>query len=99
MRPLGAPQDWEQTGLAKKAATLPSATVTIDHGGAEAARFGAMTSGQCYLLRPDGAVVFQGGITAARGHAGQSMGRSAIQMIVSGKDPPISSAPVFGCKL
>jgi hypothetical protein len=50
------------------------------------------------LFLPSGELAFHGGVTAARGHAGPSLGAERIQCILSGGDgqPP---APVFGCPL
>ena len=76
----------------------------------EARVFGAATSGQVLLYANDGALVFRGGLTAARGHEGDSFGGDAVRRLVQGtsaprasgsssqSDPALASA-VFGCAL
>ena len=50
-----------------------------DDDGAEARRFGAETSGQTLLYDARGALAFSGGITGARGHAGDNAGRASLR--------------------
>jgi hypothetical protein len=64
----------------------------------ELQRFDFHTSGEVRLYRPDGALVYQGGITGGRGHPGANPGASAIVAAVrTGGAPMPSAAPVFGC--
>jgi hypothetical protein len=74
-------------------------TVLRDDGGVEAARFGAHTSGAVLLYDAGGKLAFNGGITLARGHAGDSPGAERIAALVSGGVPALAAAPVFGCAL
>jgi hypothetical protein len=46
-----------------------------------------------------GRLRFSGGITAARGHAGDNLGRSAIVELLEGDSPTATATPVFGCSL
>ncbi len=93
--------DWTQSDLWRSAASLPGVVLHEDDGGREAARFGAETSGQVMLYHPRGPLLFQGGITAARGHAGDNAGAARIFALVTGSDsgPALSTTPVFGCAL
>jgi hypothetical protein len=85
-----------------------------DEDGAEAARFGAATSGQVLVYGRDGALVFSGGITAARGHFGDNEGSKAIAHFVADPRPAaevrerspadasagnLARTPVFGCPI
>ncbi len=83
----------------RAARRIPGAVVTSDPQGAEARRRGAATSGQTFVFAPDGTSLFQGGLTAVRGHYGPSAGLDAVAAILRGVRPPSPSAPVFGCSL
>jgi len=74
-------------------------TVDFDGGGAEAKRFGAETSGAVVLYDRAGRLVFHGGITAARGHEGDSFGQQRIAALLTGARADRTDAPVFGCAL
>ncbi len=99
VRPAGMPLGWEQTDLWTSAAAIPGVTCLTDAGGVEAARFGAVTSGQALLFDPAGRLRFRGGITPGRGHAGDSGGADAVLAVVRGEAPAAEQAPVFGCPL
>jgi hypothetical protein len=90
--------DWRQGGLWTDVAALPGVTELEDAGGAQARLFGARTSGQAQLWGADGALLFSGGLTAARGHAGDNAGVSAVEELVL-HGHGARSAPVFGCAL
>lgn len=98
VRPNGTPDDWERGELWDAANQIPGVEVASDPGGAAARRFGAVTSGHAVLTDPTGRVAFRGGLTAARGRTGGSIGRSAVTSWVSGNTGE-SAAPVFGCRL
>jgi hypothetical protein len=99
IKPTGAGTDWDDTELRRSAAAIPGVTVSTDADGAEAARFGAKTSGHTLLFDGTGALLFSGGITASRGHAGRNSGESAIIAVVNGKRADRARTPVFGCSL
>jgi hypothetical protein len=99
IRPNGFAAGWEQTDLWHSAARLPDVRVMVDPGGAMARRFGAATSGYTLLYDAEGRAVFRGGITSARGHAGDSVGRGAILSWLETGQSDTSVAPVFGCPL
>ena len=90
---------WEQSDLVRSAAKLPYASVVFDPGGALARRFGAETSGQVMLYDAGGRLLFSGGVTDERGHAGDSIGGDALSAIISGDAPKMRSTPVYGCAL
>ena len=97
VRPAGVAPGWERTGLWSAAAAIPGVTVLTDDGGVEAARFGAVTSGQALLFSPAGRLLFRGGITPGRGHAGDSGGMDAIAALARGEPAAVVDTPVFGC--
>jgi hypothetical protein len=99
VRPQGAPSRWEDTDLWRRASSMAGVQTVSDPGGAEARRFHALTSGQTALYAPDGELLFSGGITAARGHEGDSVGRAYILAALEGTRLPHPNAPVFGCAL
>jgi hypothetical protein len=94
--------------LRATARAIPNVRVIEDP--TEARVFGAATSGQVLLYANDGALVFRGGLTAARGHEGDSVGGDVVRRLVQGTAAPrpsSSSSPehpapasaVFGCAL
>jgi hypothetical protein len=87
--------------LRAMARAIPGVRVVED--AAEAQIFGARTSGQVYLYDAQGALRFRGGLTAARGHEGGSVGGDAIHsFLVSAPVVAVASAQasdVFGCAL
>jgi hypothetical protein len=99
VRPSGFSQEWEMTDLWRDAARIPGVAVLSDLNGVEASRFGAQTSGQTMLYDAAGNLRFSGGITASRGHAGDSPGRSAILSIVNTGNSVMSHTSVYGCSL
>lgn len=90
---------WEQTDLLTSAAAIPGVTVVRDDDGVEAGRFRAATSGQTVLYDPAGKLLFSGGITGGRGHAGDNAGRAAIVSLLTTAAAAQRETPVFGCPL
>jgi hypothetical protein len=99
LRPTELAADWNQTDLWHSARNIPGVTVVTDPDGREAQRFNATTSGQVLLYDRDGRRVFSGGITAARGHAGDNPGRRAILSFLSSGHADQRETQVFGCSL
>lgn len=97
--PPDAPDDWTASDLVVTAAAIPGVHVLRDVGGREATRFGVVTSGQVVLYDGGGRLAFAGGITPARGHAGDSVGRDAVLALLAAAPPPAPTTPVFGCAL
>lgn len=99
VKPPGAGADWDETDLRRNAAAIPGVTVLTDENGTEAARFGVETSGHTLVFDHEGTLVFSGGITGSRGHAGGNAGESAVVAALSGDTVARSRTPVFGCAL
>lgn len=99
LKPGGSDAGWDNTELLKTAAAIPHVGVIRDLDGVEAGRFQATTSGQALLYSEQGDLEFCGGITVARGHAGDSAGREAIEAILSRGPAGLRQTPVFGCPI
>jgi hypothetical protein len=99
VKPKGAGRDWEDTDLRRSAEAIPGVQVLFDLDGAEARRFGAETSGHTLLFGADGRLLFSGGITASRGHAGDNVGESSLVSLVNHQTPARTETLVFGCSL
>jgi len=99
LKPSSVEDGWERTDLWKQAAALPNVRVLRDEDGAEARRFGVETSGQTFLYDGNGALVFSGGITGSRGHAGENAGERALVALLSHGQPERRGTSVFGCPL
>jgi hypothetical protein len=96
----GAPDaSADASALATQAAALPGVEVVVDERGTVAAAFGALVSGQVLVYSEDGALVFSGGMTQARGHQGDNDGLEAAMAVASGRLPRARTTPVFGCLL
>jgi hypothetical protein len=70
-----------------------------DEKGTEAAKFVAETSGHTLVFDREGTLLFSGGITASRGHAGDNAGESAVLAALRGETMAQLRTPVFGCLL
>ncbi len=78
---------------------LHGARVVIDRDGVEAARFGAKTSGHVVAYDARGTLAFSGGITPARGHIGDNIGRQSLERVLAGRSPTDERRAVLGCSL
>lgn len=87
------------SGAVEAARRIPGVDVRTDPGGVEAARFGAKTSGTVVLYDEHGALAFEGGLTTARGHEGDSPGAAQISALVLRDTPSRTSTVVYGCEL
>jgi hypothetical protein len=99
IEPEGFTDGWAKHDLWRMAQVIPGVEPVLDPRGVEARRFGAYTSGQAALYDPEGRLVFSGGITGARGHAGSNAGRTAVVALVESRPPRSARTPVFGCPL
>jgi hypothetical protein len=99
LRPHDAGTDWDHAALWSRASRIPGVAVVRDEDGAEAARFHAYTSGLVVLYSARGQRLFAGGITASRGHEGDSFGRRRILALLEGRPADKDESPVFGCAL
>ena len=98
VEPPGRGEAWAHTDLWRSALAIPNARVIVDRDGREAQRFCARTSGLTLLFDPAGDCVFRGGITAARGHEGESLGLTAFVNALHGVHQTKYTS-VFGCPL
>lgn len=99
IRPPGTSGNWMDTALWRRASSIPGVKVRCDEDLVEARRFGAQTSGLTLLYDHDGKLLFQGGITGARGHSGDNAGRSALAALSERSFATEVQTPVFGCPL
>jgi hypothetical protein len=99
VKPANFSEDWEKTDLWASAAIIPGVSVVVDDEGVESGRFHAATSGQTMLYDKEGRLLFSGGMTSARGHAGDNAGRAAIASLLVKDEAQQSTTPVFGCPL
>jgi hypothetical protein len=99
VQPKGVADDWTETTLRKSAETIPGVDVQLDPEGKEARRFGAESSGYVVLYNTQGQLLFSGGITAARGHAGDNAGENTIIALLNGQKTNLKHTSVFGCSL
>lgn len=97
--PEQASAEWLQTDLVMFAGQLPDMEIRFDEGGTECQRFGAMTSGLVMLFSPAGELLFQGGITASRGHEGDNASSAALAALINGSPAAVDRMPVYGCPL
>jgi hypothetical protein len=99
LKPLDQPDDWVQTGTWHTAAAIPGVSVQADPGGLIAQKFGAETSGFVLLYNTRGQLLFSGGITGSRGHAGDNAGEDTILALINDQNPGTNHTPVYGCSL
>lgn len=85
--------------IAEELATFSGAHVVRDPEGVEAARFGAKTSGHVVAYDGRGSLAFAGGITPARGHVGDNMGRRGLERVLAGEAAPDPARAVLSCAL
>ena len=99
LKPSSFNTGWERTDLWHSAAALPDVTVLSDDNGVEAQRFGVYTSGETLLYDRSGALIFSGGITGSRGHAGENAGEDALIDLLTRGTAATRGTSVFGCPL
>jgi hypothetical protein len=99
VRYAGVSEHWVQTDLWRQATAIPGVRVVSDPDGTLSRQFGALTSGQTYLYDGQGRRLFSGGLTASRGHEGDSEGLNAALALVRGQTPVRTNTPIFGCPL
>lgn len=99
LKPAEMADGWERTDLWQRAREIPGVEVASDIDGREAARFGATVSGQVVLYDATGRLLFRGGITGARGHEGDNLGRSRIVSLLRTGTADARQSRVFGCSL
>jgi hypothetical protein len=98
-KPRATGPEWERTDLWHAAEMIPGVRAVADVDLREARRFGAETSGDVLVYDAAGQLRFHGGITAARGHSGDSLGHSAIVTLARTGQSDLEGTPVLGCLL
>jgi hypothetical protein len=99
LKPQGVPAGWTDTTLWRQASALPGVKVMRDDEGLKARQFGAETSGQIVLYDAHGTLIFSGGITGSRGHAGENPSRTALVGLLNDPSSEHRRTSVFGCPL
>ena len=99
MQPESFTPNQVQGGLWHSAAAIPEVAVHTDTNGVQAKLFGAETSGYVLLYDAQGRLLFRGGITGSRGHAGDNAGEDAIGTLLAGQAAQTQQTPVYGCSL
>lgn len=90
----------EDRSLIESVHAIPGVVAVNDPKGDEAELFGSKTSGHVLLFNDKGKRLFTGGITASRGHEGDSIGANAITEIVTLKhESTVAETKMFGCHL
>lgn len=97
--PSADTRQWLPSDLWRQASSIPGVHVVADPDGTLTRRFGSATSGQVLLYSAAGRLLFQGGITSARGHDGDNLGSQTILRLLNGERKAVASTPVFGCPL
>jgi hypothetical protein len=99
LSPRGVAPEWVESELWNTAAAIPGVRVRRDADGRDAAHFGAVTSGQALLYGRHGQLLYNGGMTASRGHEGDNAGSDSLAALILDQPVQRSTAPVFGCAL
>ena len=97
-RPSQHIANWSDTGALPEDALGYDARTVADPDGRYAAMLHAGTSGEVVLYARDGHLLFQGGVTASRGHEGPSAGAERLQAALQGR-PALGRSAVFGCNI
>jgi hypothetical protein len=91
---------WTPGDLWRRAAKIAAVSPVWDEDGKEARIFGVRTSGLVLLYDKRGTLLFEGGITASRGHAGNNYGEERLAAALdSGRRASGLPSRVFGCAL
>ena len=88
-----------ESNLWRHAQSIPGVVVGADEGGQETRNFRAGTSGQTLLYSPNGQLLFNGGVTGSRGHAGDNRGSDTVLSLLLDEPSHTSKTAVFGCSL
>jgi hypothetical protein len=99
IRPENEPDSWAHGNLWDLVKQIPGTRAEIDTRGKLAERFAATTSGSIVVYDAAGQLQYQGGITVARGHEGDSRGKAAIFALAHGEANDVAECPVYGCPL
>ena len=67
--------------------------------GKTARAFEAKISGETFVLSAEDKILYHGGMTASRGHEGESAGSRGLAEIARRGAASVAESPVFGCSL
>ena len=99
IKPASFPDSWAKTKRWVEVNTIPGAEAILDVDGVESAGFGAKTSGDVAVFDANGRLLFRGGITESRGHAGDNPGADAVIAAIESNTRACFETSVFGCPL
>lgn len=103
LHPDEVASDWHEASLWRRTCEIPGLTVVDDVGCMVTRQFGVTTSGQALLYDPAGRLKFNGGMTPARGHAGDNAGCEMIFSYVREGSSRLAASggtcSVYGCPL
>ncbi len=97
-KPADEPDSWIESSTIKTLEQMKP-RIVIDSDGSMAKRLALGTSGQALLYSPAGKLLFNGGITSGRAHAGDNLGEDTILSLLRGEAPEVHSTAVFGCSI
>ncbi|HKY22068.1 MAG TPA: hypothetical protein VJM31_12705 [Vicinamibacterales bacterium] len=89
----------EDASLWQRASAIPGVTAIPDPDGTISRAFAGETSGDVIAYGANGELLYHGGLTAARGHEGDSFGLQRLRAVLRGDTPDLRSSPTFGCPL
>ncbi len=98
-KPAGTDASFVRSSLVSALEAMKGVQVVIDDNDEQSRQFGAQASGQILLFNQQGEKLFSGGITAERGHEGESSGGDALSSHINGQQTALKTAPVFGCSM
>lgn len=81
------------------ASQIPGVQVLADRDGKIARAFGAETSGVSLLYDATGRLLFQGGITGARGHEGDNANEDALLACLRKAPTASTKTHTYGCRI
>jgi hypothetical protein len=90
---------WWSSPFLARAARLPNTRLVRDPGGVETELFGARVSGTVLLFDPAGKRLYAGGVTMARGHAGDNVGLQAVTELLVDHHADVAPIPPLGCEM
>ena len=94
-----ADDDWRATWLLDSAARTPGSRIVSDDRMTETALFGVETSGHVLLYDSRGALLFDGGVTAGRGHRAPNAASDALSQAIVDNLSNTAKTAVFGCDI
>lgn len=103
LAPSSPPPEWNANSATRRKAEsargIRGIRIIEDIDGSEAKIFSAKTSGECLLYNTDGDLLFNGGLTAARGTTGDNENTRSLVSILESQPATAHRALVFGCPL